>query len=876
MTRWIAARLLPHQDRDWMLADLDEDFEQRRRWRRLWYVAQAASVRMSNRRQSSSPSTLRSSSSPVSPSPRGPMLSNLWQDIRYALRTLRRQPGFTTVAVLSLAVGIGLNSTIFAMVDSLLFRPLPFSNPDTLVSLYTSDDRPELYGTSSYPDLLDWRAADLPFDALIGHSMMFAAVGIGGENRLAFGEVVTANFFDVLGVGLARGRSFLPEEEAQEGAAPVAIISDRIWERNFGREEDVVGKTFTIRNRPYSIVGIAPAEFNGMMPGVIADLWIPISMVDDVEPAGQIDVVPSATGTTRLQRRGSRWLFVKGRLKDGGSTTVATTQLRNVMASLEEAYPMSNKNRRATVTPVGSVRFHPDIDAILQPAGIVLLVSVGLVLLIACSNLAGMLLARGASRTRELALRAALGANRRRLIWQMTVESVVLSLIGGSVGLVMALWMTSALASIQLPIDIPMTFSIPIDWRLIGFTALLSVLTGLAFGILPALRASRPDLVASLKDEGALNAPGRKYGLRQGLVVAQVAVSVVLLVGGLLLTRSLAKALDTDPGLVTKGLVDATISLDMHGYESAQANQFFERAIVRARAIPGVQSVSVANRLSFSVNVHTTTIVIDGHPEATPERGLSVDTRDTPDSTLAAIVSEAFASRYFPDGAVGQRLRLRDQGGPVVEIIGVNRNYAIRSVAEAPRPVVHFSRDQRPSPAGSLLIRTAADASLATQALQRELLAMEPHLVFMELGPLDRILAASLLPVSLGAALFGGLAGLAMLLAGLGLYGVIAFSVARRTREIGIRMALGSTRSLVLGQVLREALTLVLIGTALGSLLAWKGTDALGSVLVGITASDPLSYILAVALLAATATIAALVPARRAASVDPLVALRQA
>jgi len=827
------------------------------------------------------------------------MIPNLWQDTRFAFRTLRKQPGFTVVAVLSLAVGIGLNSAIFATVDSLLFRPLPFSNPDSLVSVYTSDERGEQYGSTSYPDLKDWREADLPFDALVGHAMMFAAVGINGENRLAFGEVVTANFFDVLGVPLARGRAFQPDEEAQEGAAPVTIISDRIWQRNFGRQDDAIGKTLTIRNRPYTIIGVAPASFNGMMPGVIADLWIPVSMVEDVEPAGQIDVVPSPTGSTRLQQRGNRWLFVKGRLGEGGSTTAAAAQLRSVMVSLQDAYPMSNRNRQATVADVGSVRFHPDIDKMLQPAGMVLLVSVGLVLLIACTNLAGMLLARGASRTRELALRAALGADRRRLVWQMTVESLVLSVMGGAVGLMLAVWMTSALVSMQLPIDIPMVFSIPIDWRLMAFTGALSILTGLAFGLLPALRASRPDLVASLKDEGALSAPGRRFGLRQGLVVAQVAVSVVLLVGGLLLTRSLRAAFDTDPGFTTRGLVDATISLDMHGYESEQSRQFFERATARLAAVPGVESISIANRLPFSPNVHTTTIVIDGHPEATPEQGLSVDTngvtydyfdtlgvpivsgrafdtRDTPTSPLAAIVSEAFASKYFPDGAIGRRLRLRDQAGPLVEIVGVNRDYAVRSVAEAPRPVVHFSRDQRPAAAGSILVRTAVDPSLTTQVLQRELLALEPNLVFMEIGPLDRILAASLLPVSLGAALFGGLAGLAMLLAGIGLYGVIAFSVARRTREIGIRMALGSTRALVLGQVLREALMLVLAGTVIGSALAWKGTAALGGVLVGITASAPLSYVLAIGLLGATAVVAALIPARRAASVDPLVALRQA
>jgi predicted permease len=328
-----------------------------------------------------------------------------------------------------------------------------------------------------------------------------------------------------------------------------------------------------------------------------------------------------------------------------------------------------------------------------------------------------------------------------------------------------------------------------------------------------------------------------------------------------------------------------------------RAKQYLERAIERTRQLPGVQAVAIADRLPFSPNVHTTTIVIDGRPEATPPQGLSVDTnavtddyfaalgvplikgrgfdtRDTTDTPLVAVVSEAFASRYFPDGAIGRHLRRRDQSGQLVEIIGVSRDYNVRSVAEAPRPVVHFSRSQRPSSAASLIVRTASDQAETVLGVERALRELEPQLVFLELGPLDRVVAASLLAVSLGASLFGGLAGLAMLLAGLGLYGVIAFGVARRTREIGIRMALGSTRSLVIRQVLHEALVLVITGAALGSVLAWFGTRALSTVLVGVTPSDPASFAIAITLIGVTAVVAAVVPARRAASVDPLIALR--
>jgi predicted permease len=825
------------------------------------------------------------------------MLSTFWQDVRYAGRTLRKQPAFTTVAVLSLAAGIGLNSTIFTVVDNLLFRPQPFANPETLVSVYTTDGQGEPHGSTSYPDLLDWRSANLPFDALVGHSMMFGALSIAGENRLVFGEVVTANYFDVLGIRPALGRAFQSEDEGAEGASPIAVISHKLWQRQFGGRGDIVGQPLTIRNRPYTVVGVAPESFNGMMPGVVADLWIPISMVADVEPAGQNEVVPSQGGTTRLQLRGTRWFFVKGRLKQGTTPAAAGEQLRSVMATLERTYPVSNRNRSATVLPAGTVRFHPDVDQYLKPAGLVLLASVGLVLLVACANLAGMLLARGAARTREMAVRSAMGADRLRLVRQLTVESLVLSLLGGAAGLVLAVWSTSWIMARQLPIELPISFAMTIDWRLVAFTGGLSVITALLFGLVPALRASRPDLVPALKDENSMVVRSRRFNLRQGLVVVQVAVSIVLLVGGILLTRSMGAALETDPGFGVKGLVIATFSLDMQGYDDGHAQQYLDRALEQTRQLPGVQAVAFADRLPFSPNVHTTTIVIDGRPEATPPQGLSVDTnavtdeyfsamgvpivkgrsfdtRDTPAAPLAAVVSEEFEKRYFPEGAVGKRLRRRDQSGPVIEIVGVSRDYNVRSVAESPRPVVHFSRTQRPSSAASLIVRTSSDQAATVAGVERTLRALEPKLVFLELGPLDRLVSASLLAVSVGASLFGGLAGLAMLLAGLGLYGVIAFGVARRTREIGIRMALGSTRSLVIRQVLREAIGLVLTGAVLGSVLAWFGTSALSSVLVGVRASDPANYMIAIVLIALTAVLAAAIPARRAASIDPLIALR--
>lgn len=826
------------------------------------------------------------------------MWSTIWQDIRYGLRTLRKAPGFTAVAVVSLAVGIGLNSAIFTIVDNLLFRPLPFERPESVVSIYTSEITDGRFGTSSYPDLRDIEDANVVLDSLTGHSMMFAAIGTDGENRLAFGEVVTANYFSALGIPLSLGRGFSPEHDQGEGGHPVVVISDRLWKHNFGARTDAVGRTLTIKNRPYTVIGVADRSFSGMMPGVVADLWIPVSMVSDVEPAGQIDVVPSATGTTRLQQRGSRWLYMKGRLREGVTVEAAQANVSSIMTGLEQAYPVSNKQRQSAVLPATDVRFHPDIDAIMRPAGAVLMGAVGLVLLIACANLANMLLARGAARTKEMALRSAIGAGRGRLIRQMAVESVVLAGLGGGIGLLLAMWATSWVMSARLPFDLPIAFTLAMDWRLVAFTGGLSLLTGLVFGILPALKASRPDLVAALKDDATLAAPGRSFGLRHTLVVVQVSVSVVLLVGGMLMVRSVFAGFNTNPGFQMDGLVTGTVSMDMHGYDDERSKQFFELATTRVRQLPGVQSVALAERLPFSPNMHTTSIVVDGRPDATPANGASVDTsrvtanyfdtlgvplvagrgfdtRDTPESTRVAIVSEALAKAYYPNGdALGHRVRLRDQSGAAIEIVGISKDYMVRQVGEDPRPMIHFAASQRSATSYSFLVRTSGDTSTLVTGFERELRGMEPQLVFLELGPIARMAATSILPITLGASVFSGLAGLAMLLAGIGIYGVIAFSVSRRTREIGIRMALGSSRGMVVTRVLREALILVAIGTIVGAVLAMQAAQALSSVLLGVTSSDSISYLVAGGILLSVAAVAAIIPARRAASVDPLIALR--
>jgi predicted permease len=824
----------------------------------------------------------------------------LVRDLQYGFRSLIRQPGFAIVGVLLLALGIGLNTAIFTLVDTLAFRPLPVAQPDTLVAVFTTGEDGTGAETTSYQDFQDLRASTSTLGDMVGYSLMFGSFSAQGAPRLVMGEVVTANYFQALGVPLARGRAFRPEEEIGEGAHPVAILSDRMWRLTFGGRPGVVGETFRLRNRTYQVIGVAAPSYPGLVPGISTELWIPISMVDDVSPFGRNDSVPSATGKTRLERRGARWMFVKGRLKDNATPRAVEADLTGAMARLAAECPISNKGRGVLVTPAGASRLMPEVDEALRPAGIVLLLAVGLVLLVACANLAGMLLARGTARTRELAVRAAIGASRARLLRLLAAENLVLALAGGAGGLAVAAWATRLLAAFQPPIDLPLSLAVSTDARGFIFAAMLAVVSSVAFGVLPALRATRLDLVSALKSDGALAAaPGRRLALRHVLVVGQVTVSFVLAVGGLLLMRSLQAGSSSDPGFPTRGLVQATVSPETQGYTDEASDLFFKRAVEQVALIPGVTSVAVSNRMPLTLNIQTTDAVLEDQATDDPrsryildtaqvsERsfetmgipvldGRNFDSRDTPESTRVAIVNRALAARLWPgQRAVGRRIRLRDLKGPLVEIVGLVPDQKVRSLGEAPRPLIHFARTQRPAATATIVARTSGDEQTLTVAMERQLRALDPDLVLMELQPFSGAMATSLHGYAIGSRLFGGLALLALFLASLGLYGVVAFSVSRRTREIGIRVALGADRGMVIRAVLREGLKLVALGAALGLVVSIVGAFALRSVLLGIGALDVASYAAAMSALFVAAALACAIPARRAAAIEPTVALRQ-
>ena len=649
-------------------------------------------------------------------------------DVRYALRWLRRSPGFTVTAIASLAIGIGFNSALFTIVDAALFRPLPIDRPDRVVDVYETNPRSDhLYATSSYPDYLDMKAKNAVFTDMIGYSPSLDAVKLGDDSRLALGEVVTGNYFQVLGVGTAIGRTLLPEDD-RPGAPRAAVLSYRAWQRNFSGSASALGSTIRIHGQPYSIVGVIDRRYTGMVPMLQPELWTTTAWVDEVEPAGIQSNQPSP-GKTRIERRGQRWMFVKGRLKDGETIGRAQANLQLIAGQLATTYPDSNKDWQAHV--VAGVHIHPEADRMLRPIALGLGIVVGLVLLIACANVASMLLARASGRQREIGIRLAIGASRRRLIQQLLTESAVLAAAGAAAGIALAWALVRLTDAIRLPLPIPLWFALHIDGRVLVFTIGVSIAAGLVAGLAPALRATRPNVTAELKgDVAGTPAGGRRWTLRDGLVAVQIAVTFVLLVAAGLLTRSIVAAQRIDLGFRPEGLAAVSTELHMIGYDETRAQQFFDRALERIRALPGVTSAALMDRQPLAMNFSRNQLFFPetrgrlrqgGRSSTRPRSRASTSTRwvvrlvegrnfttgDTPKTPRVAIVNEAFAHRFFPGGsAIGKRFNLRSADGPAYEIVGIVADYKVNSPGEGATPYVHYDEAQRPDTGEVFLART--------------------------------------------------------------------------------------------------------------------------------------------------------------------------
>ncbi len=660
----------------------------------------------------------------------------------------------------------------------------------------------------------------------------------------------------------------------------------------------MIGQTLKLRGNPYTIVGVAPRGFAGMTPVLSPELWVTTEAAMEVEPVGMHDVVPSPTGTTRLERRGERWLFLKGRLKRGATLANAGANLELVMARLATAYPKTDGDRHIAVKATSDVHFHPVADPVLVPVAFGLMSVVALVLLIACANVASMLLARASARHKEIGIRLAIGASRGRLVRQLVTESLALSAIGAVAGVALAWALLRVVESIALPIPIPLAFDLRLDGRALLFTSAVTAFAGLAAGLMPALRASQPDLVADLRGESLVGTVGgRRWRLRDGLVAGQMAITALLLVVAALLTRSLIAAERANVGFQVDHLAIVSMDTGMLRYAPQRSQQFFDLALARVRAIPGVRSDAIATRVPFSVNFNRWDIWIPGRhrvgqPGDTVEvtsvspdyfttigvpllEGRGFTDADTPETPRVAIVNETMARRYWPgESAVGKTLHVRDASGPEYQIVGVATDHKVTSVGEAPTPFLHLARAQRPGPYACVIARTGGDADALLRDMRRTLLQLEPNLVFVENQTMEGEMATTLFPARAGAWIVGGVGLMAMLLAAVGLYGVIAYSVARRTREIGIRLALGAPPLSVVGLVMRQGLGLAGIGLLVGCLAAAAAARALAGALYGVGVADPVAWSAAAFVLLGVSALANLVPARRAARVDPSEALR--
>jgi predicted permease len=804
----------------------------------------------------------------------------LWQDLRFAARLLRKNPGFTALAVLSLALGIGVNTAIFSLVRAVLLPPLPVPDAGRLVSIYHRYTRgQESLSSTSYPDYEYYRDHNQVLSGLMAYCQVPMSVRIGEQAEQISGELATPNYFSVLGLRAAVGRTFLAEDR------DVAVIGDRLWRSRFGGDPNVAGRTIHIVRHTFTIVGVAPPGYRGLVLdwGDPPELWVPMAAFPEAVPDFPEQM---------LQLRGADWLLVTGRLKPSVSMAQAQAAIRGMAGQLAQAYPEIHHDWTAELLPLSRARFWPSYrKAIVTFLGLLVAVT-GVVLLIACFNVANLLLTRGLRRQQEIAVRLALGAGRGRLVRQLTTESVLLSLVGGAAGIAVASWTSALIGLYPRPFKIRLALDTHVDAPVLGFALLLSLTTGVLFGLVPARRASRPDLAVSLKSQTP-RAGLRGIALRNGLVVAQVALSLVLLIGAGLFVRTLRNAQASDPAFRTGNAVLVNLELGVAGYSNARGKQFYAQALERARLLPGVESPALvwmpplgdvragtdvlppgASR-PLQVNWNIASPGYFGTLGLPLVRGRDFNDRDTESAPPVAIVNEIMARRFWPgEDPIGKLLHNADPRTPPLEVVGVVRDGRMQSFRENMRPCFYRPIAQRYVPEMTLVARTPGGPSLALSEIRRELRALDKDMPVSGAETMRAHLDRALSQERLTASLLSGLGLLALALAVVGIYGVMSFSVAQRTREIGIRMALGAQASAVLAMILRHAGILLGAGLAIGWAAAAIVTRYAASLLYGVSPTDPWTFVAVASLLAAAAMIACYLPARRAAHVDPTMALR--
>lgn len=818
-------------------------------------------------------------------------MQTFWQDLRYGIRMLAKSPGTTIVAVLALAMGIGANTAIFSGVSAFILRPLPVPEPDQLVRPFeTTDDRGRS-DSFSYPDFVDYRDQNTVFAGLIAEDMAQAAISTQNQNDVIWGQVVSGNYFDALQVRPILGRGFSPEEDKTPGAHAVVVISHSLWQRRLGADANIVGKTIDLNGRAYTVIGVAPESFKGTKFGLALEFWAPMMMVEELWRSPGM-----------LSERDSHWMNVLARLKLGVTRAQASAEMTSIARRLNQAYP----TERAGTT---GVEVDTEVDGrwdeaatIMKSGAGIAMAIVGLILLIACANVANLLLARATSRRKEIGVRLALGASRARLIRQLLTESLLLSVLGGGFGLLLAYWVTGLMQGFVpvLPYNVVNDF-FALDGRALIFTLIVSLATGLIFGLAPAWHASNPEIVPVLKGDSNAGQTGkrRRLTLRNSLVVAQVALSLVVLVCGGLFIKSFRNAQKMDPGFAARGVLLVSLNPELVGYNEEQTKNFFNRIVERAGSLPGVQATSVARLVPLSDSSNSSgPILKEGETLAPGNSGRNImnnvvspghfqtlqipmvggrdfEERDRKGASRVVIVNEKMAQMLWPgENAVGKRIFIGANSPDAIEVVGVVKTGKYRALAEDPNPYYYSPMAQR-NPSGMiLLVRTAGDPRNLVGAVRSEVQGIDRRIPLFAIKTMDEHLTWALWAPNMAATLSLAFGVVALLLSAVGLYSVMAYIVSQRTREVGIRMALGAGRADVLKLITGEGMKMASIGVVIGFVLSLALSRLLSSVLIGVGAYDVTTLIVVPVLLAAVAFVACLVPARRATRVNPLVALR--
>lgn len=813
------------------------------------------------------------------------------QNLRQTFRTLRGSPGFTAAVVLSLALGIGVNTAVFSWIDAALLRPLPIAEPERVVSIHTRLANSPNYVTVSYPNFLDYREAtrDVFSELVVYRPAKFSLVS-GDEPELVPGQLVSTSYFELLGLRPAAGRFIRPEENAVPGRQPVVVLGHGLWRRRFGGDPGLIGQTIDLNGRKFTVIGVAPPGFRGARVLEPAELWVPLTMYREVLPTRLANII---------DRRRAIILFCLGRLQPGVDIAEADAAMKTVARRLEQEYPDDNKGRTLALLPIQQFTISPNYRGNYVLAGAVLMAVVGLVLLTACANVANLLLARWLGRRKEVAVRLALGASRPQLLRQLLTESLTLSLLGGAAGLLVAdlvrrvLWYSR-------PAAVPESLEVGLNPRVLVFTLVLALLTGVLFGVAPALQSSRPDLVSTLRSQGAgAGRQGGRFGTRNLLVILQVAVSLISLIGAGLFLASARAAEKIDPGFDSARMLVVTFDVGAQGYDEARGEQFYRQVIDRVKALPGVREAAVAEYAVLLGDVGLSRTVIPVGKEPPPGeigypvqingvsdrffetagipilRGRGFLEADRKDSRPVAVINEEMAAHLWPDeDPVGRQFQFFGTPGSL-EVVGVARNSKYGFLGEKAPMYLYLPIAQSYASEATLHVRTEGDPAGLTGPMRQVVQTLDPRLPMADLKTGSRVMDDALWAPRTAARLLGAFGLLALALAAIGIYGVMSYLVRQGRREIAVRIALGAQRGDVLVQVIRRGMILVGIGIAAGLLAAFALVRLAGALLYGTAPTDPMTWGVAAVILAVVALIATWLPARRAAATDPSLVLRE-